>query len=128
MAEAAGQLITSRRNFLVRAFGLTVAGATVAVPIVTASSGREKIEYHLAELKKAFADRYGADAQITVQLSDPAPEELWAAPMGKGCDYKGGAVAFAVISATRMHGEEVKVFRDFQNVHSFDRAPGFRHA
>jgi hypothetical protein len=39
------RLITSRRNFLTRAFGGTVGGAAVTVPIITIASAEERLEH-----------------------------------------------------------------------------------
>lgn len=56
-AESGGAaLITSRRNFLVRAFGLTAAGAAVTVPIVTVADARARVRHHLAGLEAAMRE------------------------------------------------------------------------
>src|SRR4051812_13456439 len=55
-AAESGTLITSRRNFLVRAFGVTAAGAAITVPIVTIPSARERVRHHLAGLEAAFSE------------------------------------------------------------------------
>lgn len=52
-------LILPRRNFLVRALGFTVAGATVPISIVTADDARARMDHHQAELAKAWRDYYG---------------------------------------------------------------------
>jgi hypothetical protein len=39
-------LILPRRNFLVRALGFTVAGATVPISIVTADDAKARIDHH----------------------------------------------------------------------------------
>src|SRR5919202_6230956 len=58
ITQAAGALVTSPRNFLVRAFGLTAAGATCAVPIITVASVQERIAHHLKGLEDAYRDLY----------------------------------------------------------------------
>jgi hypothetical protein len=52
-------LIVPRRNFLVRALGFTAAGATMPISIITASDAKARMEYHQAELTKAWEDYYG---------------------------------------------------------------------
>ena len=51
-------LLTSRRNFLTRAFGVTVGGAAVTVPIVTVASAAERLEHHMRGVEAAFADLF----------------------------------------------------------------------
>jgi hypothetical protein len=58
MLQTVGKLITTRRNFLIRASAITAAGATVSVPIVTVADARTRAEHHLHELHKAFQDMY----------------------------------------------------------------------
>jgi hypothetical protein len=55
-------LITPRRNFLIRALGFTVAGATVPISIITADDAKARIEHHQRELERAWADYYGPAA------------------------------------------------------------------
>ena len=50
MSQAESTLITSRRNFLVRASALTVAGATVAIPIITVADARARMQHHADQL------------------------------------------------------------------------------
>jgi hypothetical protein len=52
------ELITPRRGFLLKAFGLTVAGATASVPIVTLADAKSRLEHHKAGLTQAWADFY----------------------------------------------------------------------
>ena len=67
------QLVTSRRNFLVRAFGLTAAGATCTVPIITLADARARVEHHLKGLEQAFRDLYpGVPLKATYNETDPA--------------------------------------------------------
>ncbi|MBN9043594.1 MAG: hypothetical protein BGP05_01175 [Rhizobiales bacterium 62-47] len=67
------QLITPRRNFLIRALGFTAAGATVAVPITTLADAKSRVEHHARELEKALRDWYGADviAPPVIRLPEP---------------------------------------------------------
>ena len=51
-------LITPRRNFLIRALGFTVAGATLPIAIITADDAKARIDHHEAELEKAWRDYY----------------------------------------------------------------------
>lgn len=60
-------LITSRRNFLARAVGLTAGGVVLSVPIVTLANARERMDYHRRELEKAFREYH---AGVTVAVSD----------------------------------------------------------
>jgi hypothetical protein len=53
------QLITPRRNFLIRALGFTAAGATMTIPIVTLADAKARIEHHQLELERAWRDYYG---------------------------------------------------------------------
>ena len=52
------QLITPRRNFLVRALGFTVAGASVTIPVLVADDPQKRVDYHLQELTKALQEQY----------------------------------------------------------------------
>ena len=52
------QLITPRRNFLIRALGFTVAGATVSIPVLLADNPHKRAEIHMAELVKALKEIY----------------------------------------------------------------------
>ena len=51
-------LITSRRNFLIRASAITAAGTAVAVPIITVEDARARANHHLEGLNKAICDLY----------------------------------------------------------------------
>jgi len=53
------KLITPRRNFLIRALGFTVAGATLPVDIIAADDPLARIAHHHDELKRAWAEYYG---------------------------------------------------------------------
>lgn len=52
------QLITPRRNFLIRALGFTAAGATVSIPVLLADSPQKRVDHHLQELTKALREMY----------------------------------------------------------------------
>jgi hypothetical protein len=58
MAQPDAKVIIPRRNSLVRAFGLTAAGATMTLPIVTVVDARTRAEHHLKELHRAIQDMY----------------------------------------------------------------------
>jgi hypothetical protein len=58
MSQAESTLITSRRNFLIRASALTVAGATVAIPIITVADARARMQHHADQLVAAARDYY----------------------------------------------------------------------
>jgi len=60
-------LITSKRNFLVRALGFTAAGLALPVPIVTIADARARMEHHIAGLKAAMADYYGVSGMRILQ-------------------------------------------------------------
>lgn len=70
------QLITPRRNFLIRALGFTAAGATVAVPITTLADAKSRIEHHCRELEKALRNHYGANAIAPPHLHLPEPATI----------------------------------------------------
>lgn len=70
------QLITPRRNFLIRALGFTAAGATVAVPITTLADPEARIQHHSRELEKALNDRYGNDVFTHLFLPEPNTVEF----------------------------------------------------
>jgi hypothetical protein len=42
MAMSEHQLITPRRNFLIRALGFTAAGATVTIPVITLADAKSR--------------------------------------------------------------------------------------
>ena len=58
MAMSEHQLITPRRNFLIRALGFTAAGATVSIPVLLADNPQKRVDYHLQELTKALQEQY----------------------------------------------------------------------
>jgi len=58
LIHAEPQIITPRRNFLMRAFGFTVAGATIPIPVVVADDAEKRARYHLNELAKALQEQY----------------------------------------------------------------------
>jgi hypothetical protein len=60
------RLITSRRNFLVRALGFTAAGAAVSLPVVAMDDADTRIRFHLGEIEKAFREIYGPAADVRV--------------------------------------------------------------
>lgn len=66
-------LITTRRNFFTRAFGLTAAGATVAVPVLALSDPAERLAHHVAQVEAALREMYPG-AKITTA----------AEPIGRG--------------------------------------------
>jgi hypothetical protein len=57
-------LITPRRNFLIKALGFTVAGATVPISIITADDAKARIAHHQRELERAWRDYYGPAADV----------------------------------------------------------------
>lgn len=70
------QLITPRRNFLIRALGFTAAGATMAVPITTLADAQSRIDHHCQGLETALRDRYGADVMAPPHIRLPEPGEI----------------------------------------------------
>ena len=52
------QLITPRRNFLIRALGFTAAGATVSIPVLLADDPHKRAAIHMGELVKALQEIY----------------------------------------------------------------------
>jgi hypothetical protein len=77
------QLITPRRNFLIRALGFTAAGVTMPIPIVTLADAKTRIDHHKAALMQAWSDYY-AGANCTVQGNDLEPHHVLARPRGGG--------------------------------------------
>jgi hypothetical protein len=80
------KLITSRRNFLIRALGFTAAGATLPIGIVAADDPRARITHHQAELEKAWRDYYGTEnvggilvPETNVDSETMCERPLWAA-------------------------------------------------
>jgi hypothetical protein len=66
------QLITPRRNFLIRALGFTAAGVTMPIPIITLADAKTRIEHHKRGLCDAWRDYY-AGATCSVQGNDMEP-------------------------------------------------------
>lgn len=71
--SAEHQLITPRRNFLIRALGFTAAGATMSIPVVTLADAKTRIDHHKAGLMAAWSDYY-AGAKCRVVGNDQEPE------------------------------------------------------
>jgi hypothetical protein len=69
------QLITPRRNFLIRALGFTAAGVTMPIPIVTLADAKTRIDHHKAALMQAWSDYY-AGTNCMVQGNGLDPEYL----------------------------------------------------
>jgi hypothetical protein len=72
MTQAESVLITSRRNFIVRALGFTAAGATMAVPVLAVSSVQDRIRHHLKGLEAAYRDLYPGAPVVVRSLDAPA--------------------------------------------------------
>ncbi len=68
-------LITSRRNFLVRATAFTAAGAAVAVPIVAVEGLRERVIFQAKALENACKDYY-AGLDVRLMGNEHTPEEV----------------------------------------------------
>lgn len=66
-------LITPRRNFLIRALGFTIAGATVPISIITADDAKARIVHHQRELKRAWRDYYGPAANVRTHEDKSPP-------------------------------------------------------
>jgi hypothetical protein len=78
------QLITPRRNFLIRALGFTAAGATMSIPVVTLADAKTRIDHHKTALMEAWSDYY-AGAKCTVQGNDLEPHYVVDGPGGGAC-------------------------------------------
>ena len=85
MSGPSSLLVTHRRGFLVRAFGITAAGASVAVPVLAVASPLDRVEHHARGLEAAFRDLYpGAPVRLVgtykdpVHLVDPAASSAFA--------------------------------------------------
>ena len=83
-------LIVPRRNFLVRALGFTVAGATVPISIIAADDARARMDHHQAELKKARRDYYGPNYNVRDHV-DIKPVGTIEPPSVNSHGYKFGA-------------------------------------
>lgn len=83
-------LILPRRNFLVRALGLTVAGATVTIPIITQDDALKRIEHHRNGLEAAMRDYY-AGLRVECVGNNHTPEDV----------LRGGSPACMVFTAAR---------------------------
>jgi hypothetical protein len=70
-------LITPRRNFLIRALGFTVAGATVPISIITADDAKARIAHHQRELEKAWRDFYGPSANVRTHEDKSPPGAIY---------------------------------------------------
>ncbi|MDO8400773.1 MAG: hypothetical protein Q7T45_23440 [Bradyrhizobium sp.] len=78
------QLITPRRNFLIRALGFTAAGVTMPIPIVTLADAKTRIDHHKAGLAEAWKDYY-AGAICSVQGNGAEPEFVLSQPNAAAC-------------------------------------------
>ena len=70
-------VILPRRNFLVRALGITTAGATVGLPLVTVPSARARAQHHVEGLKMALEELY---PQSRIEVGGHFPEGDYADP------------------------------------------------
>jgi hypothetical protein len=84
------QLITPRRNFLIRALGFTVAGATVTIPVLVQDTLQKRIDHHLAELTNLLEQQYPG----ATLLSSVRNWEAW-----RGLIHAGD-----IIATVRVHG------------------------
>jgi hypothetical protein len=50
------QLITPRRNFLIRALGFTAAGASISIPVLVADDPMKRFNTHLDGLRRALSE------------------------------------------------------------------------
>jgi YD repeat-containing protein len=83
-------LIVPRRNFLIRALGFTAVGATLPISIITADDARTRMNYHQAELKKAWHDYYGPNYNVRDNV-DIKPVGTIEPPSVNSHGYKFGA-------------------------------------
>jgi hypothetical protein len=58
MAMSEHQLITPRRNFLIRALGFTAAGATVSIPVLLADSPEKRLAHHMEGVRRALGEMH----------------------------------------------------------------------
>jgi hypothetical protein len=89
------QLITPRRDFLIRALGFTAAGATVTIPVLVTDTLQKRIDYHLGELTKLLEQQYPG----AVMLSQVRNWDAW----------RGLIRAGDVIATVRVHGKEPRL-------------------
>lgn len=85
------QIITPRRNFLIRALGFTAAGATVSIPVLIADNPQKRIDHHLQELTKALQEQY-PEAKL---IGRARRWEAW-----RGCTTAGDCIASVVADGT----------------------------
>jgi len=84
-------LILPRRNFLIRALGITAAGATVTIPIIAQEDALKRIEHHRNGLEFAMRDYY-AGLKVEVCGNGHTPEHV----------LNGGTTACMVFTAMRI--------------------------
>jgi hypothetical protein len=89
-------LLTSRRNFLTRAFGVTVGGAAVTVPIVTVVSAEERLRHHMAGVEAAMGDLFPMCTIWARGNCLDGHHPYWSERFAKG-DH--GAYACAIVAA-----------------------------
>jgi hypothetical protein len=75
------QIITPRRNFLIRALGFTAAGAVLPISIITADDAKGRMEHHRVELERAWRDYYGVSHNVRT-IHDAKPVDAVATPEG----------------------------------------------
>jgi hypothetical protein len=85
------QLITPRRNFLIRALGFTVAGASVAIPVLVVDDPQKRVNYHLREVTKALQEMY--------------PEQTLLSAVYNYDSWKGLIQAGDIIATVRAQGD-----------------------
>lgn len=83
-------IIVPRRNFLIRALGITVAGATVSIPIIMQDDALKRIEHHRNGLEAAMRDYYHG-LKVEVCGNGHAAEDV----------LRGGTPACMVFTASR---------------------------
>jgi hypothetical protein len=87
------QLITPRRNFLIRALGFTAAGASVTIPVLLTDNPQKRVDYHLRELTKALQEQY--------------PEAILLSAVHNWDSWRGLIQAGDIIAAVRAAGREL---------------------
>lgn len=94
------QVITPRRNFLIRALGFTAAGATVSIPVLLADDPHKRAALHLAELTKAMQEIYPH-----VRLSSGTID--YAGWSNGACIYPSQIVASVVVAGALQLADDV---------------------
>jgi hypothetical protein len=83
MPQSETVLIAPRRHFLVRAFGLTAAGATLQIPLQVADTPEQRVTLQLEALARALGELY-PEHRFTVAFRRRQLDEVMFVPLWPG--------------------------------------------